>query len=1427
MLKKLLFICCILFTTTGFLLGQEPVTVVVLGSSSALGTGASSYANSWAGRYNAYLKSINPNSKVVNFAQGGFTTGDILGNNPSADGSMALALAGWVGADLIIINLPSNDAYWNVPVTAQLANYQQALAMAAAKNVPVYITTTQPRNFEGGDRPIGDDYTPAQKRQNLMDMRDATLATYGVRAIDFWTDIANEDGTIKNEFKFVSQSNPGIHLNDAAHLILFNRVLSAINTEVKIAITLATPANNICKNQPVTFQVTLDESIENLNLALTYKIGQQPAVAFTGNSFTYNAPATSHIVTVNGVDGNNVVYYSNNVNVVLSNTCPKDAGQITAVVLGSSTAAAYGVNTQDGWVAQFETYLKSIHSGSLVYNLGVGGYSTYHIMPDGYTPPVGRPSPDIDKNITKALALNPDVIIINMPSNDAANGYLVSEQLANYAAIVAAAGSVPVYITTTQPRDLSLLQRENLMAMRVATLSTYNDKAINFWDGLANTDGTLINKYSIGDGTHLNVAGHNLVANRVLQANIIEPEISLTIGEAAICGGNVVNFTAAYPESLGELSLSYYVDRTAGVSFTGPSFPYTSPYINSRVYVVGKAANGDSYVSNIVYVTIDESCYEGDPISVVILGSSTSAGWGATGNYGWAQMYEDYLLSLHPGNTVNNYAVPGYSTIQILPTGTSGADPDRNITQALSHNPDVIIINMPSNDADYGYPVTDQLARYDVILAAAAAQNVPVYITTTQPRNLNLAGRQNLMAMRDSTFARFGEMAVDFWNGIATNDGYILNLYDDDGVHLNDAGHLYLFNRMINAGVVNPKIALTASASIVVPGQSVTFTATPNGPSITSYQYYVNRVLTETSASPTFTYTSPVNNYKVYVIGRDAANEPYTSNVVYVTVNPTPGLWTGAVDNNWFTPTNWYGNAVPDNTVAVIVNPTTNMPSILNGEANCMQLVINDGAMLTVGGGGKLTIAEDFNNNGELIIENQIGINGLASVINQGSITGLGVARVKLALPQNRWFYVSSAINGATFSNFDNNDPLATVYVYRNNQWYNTATSLPSMALPVLEGALVKYSNNHTLEYTGTLNNGVVSRNYATAGWYLLGNPYPSFIDWQNEAGWGRANIDATMWYRTLDDDIMKFITYNRLADPGARAAFYPGNVIGASAEAELSLIPPMQAVWVKALANNTTISVNNATRKHGLATSQLKSVSNGHSTADIIRITAANSHTRDGAVIYFSEQSADGFDSGDSEKRFNDSQLVPEVYTLIGNTAAAINGLKQLDNTGRTVPVSVRNRVSGDVTLNFNLELFQSQLSVNLEDKVTGNWVNLSATPEYTYTPVVLGEVHNRFVIHISHVPTSVGDPVEADGRNNEIVIKGIQGKAYIKINQELLKKGDAQIEVYTIDGQLLSKTRSGLAENEILLPHINALVVVKVIAGREVKSEKIMAKQ
>lgn len=198
------------------------------------------------------------------------------------------------------------------------------------------------------------------------------------------------------------------------------------------------------------------------------------------------------------------------------------------VILGSSTSACAGPSIPDScYVARLQQYYGSLGIPIAITNLAVGGATVYRAMPSSYVAPMNRETPDISHNITAALATNPDVILVNFPSN----GYdifSVAEVMFCLRTIkqVANSSGKPCYLTTTQPRSepssFSTSETRRKMAeIKEGVLNEFGSFGINFWDGIVNpADSTILPVYNSGDGIHLNNAAHGILAQRVEQKNI-------------------------------------------------------------------------------------------------------------------------------------------------------------------------------------------------------------------------------------------------------------------------------------------------------------------------------------------------------------------------------------------------------------------------------------------------------------------------------------------------------------------------------------------------------------------------------------------------------------------------------------------------------------------------------------------------------------------------------------------------------------------------------------------------------------------------------------------------------------------------------------------------------------------------------------------
>lgn len=191
------------------------------------------------------------------------------------------------------------------------------------------------------------------------------------------------------------------------------------------------------------------------------------------------------------------------------------------VVLGSSTSAGTGANPPDSaYVNRLRRHIAGVDTTYKILNLAVGGFTSYHVMPTGFVPPGGRPTPRATNNISYALEYNPKAIFINLPSNDAASSYPMSEQIANYDTLVAIANrnNIRLWITTTQPRNFSSQSQLDLLTgMRDSVFTRYAPYAVDFWTTLAQPNGFIAPEFNSGDGIHLNNAGHRLLYQRAIE----------------------------------------------------------------------------------------------------------------------------------------------------------------------------------------------------------------------------------------------------------------------------------------------------------------------------------------------------------------------------------------------------------------------------------------------------------------------------------------------------------------------------------------------------------------------------------------------------------------------------------------------------------------------------------------------------------------------------------------------------------------------------------------------------------------------------------------------------------------------------------------------------------------------------------------------
>jgi len=548
--------------------------------------------------------------------------------------------------------------------------------------------------------------------------------------------------------------------------------------------------------------------------------------------------------------------------------------------------------------------------------------------------------------------------------------------------------------------------------------------------------------------------------------------------------------------------------------------------------------------------------------------------------------------------------------------------------------------------------------------------------------------------------------------------------------------------------------------------------------------------------------------------------------------------WIGT-SPDWFDSNNWNSGNVPSiNTeVSIPSNPTGGNYPVVNGDAYAKDLIINstttDSATVTVSPGSSLEISNDLTNDGYLILESTNS--ALSSLMLPQTTTKKGLVNVKMTLDPNHYWYMSSPVKNAVAGWFKPTEVPADDYVYVfevvNNRWQwvrlNQTDVNTNKTIAPMQGVVGYYYNNpKKLNYTGKVYNGSVTITPDDPGYHLVGNPFPAAIDWEDPAGWIRKGFSNTMWSWINSGGKRVISTYNNNGDalPGVCTMNPPAGYDAST----MSHIPPYQSVWLKQDTSAAVpLTVKRAARvKKSNAPLKSSSSQDASKVYDLLRVQAENSHTRDGAVLYFHEKFTEGKGREDSEKRFNGSEDIPELYTRINEEAMSINGMPSLKADAYQIPLSVRNRVEEEVTLHFNAENFRDDYDIYLEDKEKGSWLNVRKLDSYAYQPSQIGEDHERFVIHLEKVQSVATDVKEALQNENigGIAISGCRDYALVSIDENLLQPSEATVELLDINGRLILSRKTNSAETEVGLPDESGVYVVRVHVGGKVKTEKVV---
>ncbi|MGC8803120.1 MAG: T9SS type A sorting domain-containing protein, partial [Bacteroidales bacterium] len=474
-----------------------------------------------------------------------------------------------------------------------------------------------------------------------------------------------------------------------------------------------------------------------------------------------------------------------------------------------------------------------------------------------------------------------------------------------------------------------------------------------------------------------------------------------------------------------------------------------------------------------------------------------------------------------------------------------------------------------------------------------------------------------------------------------------------------------------------------------VPADNTTYTANTtfgSGDQIGSTGWYC--VYNGTGTSVNVSGLSAASIYRVMVCEYLGSPGSEQYNVTTNSTNPATGVTTPST--TW-TGTSW-SNGSPDATTAAII--AANLSAASN--IVCKALFVKNNVTLSVQPGTQVTVQTNLVNDGTVRLLSPNDLSPSGSLITYGNIENNKAMAAEryitpgtLAANNYVWHFLSSPV-----ANFTVEKTFVGDYVYRliesTNSWQVLTTG--DFVVPGI-GYMVKTvkAGGKTLVFGGTFNTGSISLSLSNTGgtddngYNLVGNPYPSAIDWNAASGWTKTNISSTIWI------------WNPVANNYATWNGYVG-VNGGS-----RYIPAMQGFIVKVNTGSTsgTLGMTNSVRVHSSQSLMRKKAEDNLNLIRLVGVDASN-NTDEMVVFRANAQYS-------SEKFFSMDGNMPQLFARSDSKNYAILAVDSSSNAS-SVAIGYLTPMAGNYQLKVSEITFDTlQYRVYMTRRSTGQTYPIS----------------------------------------------------------------------------------------------------------------------
>lgn len=155
-------------------------------------------------------------------------------------------------------------------------------------------------------------------------------------------------------------------------------------------------------------------------------------------------------------------------------------------------------------------------------------------------------------------------------------------------------------------------------------------------------------------------------------------------------------------------------------------------------------------------------------------------------------------------------------------------------------------------------------------------------------------------------------------------------------------------------------------------------------------------------------------------------------------------VWNGSVDTDWTTPDNWTPSGAPSTADSVIINPSSNDPTLSSTTPDLMHVRVETGATLTLSGGSKLNIdGSPSDPNGllfGLLVRGSLNVANTTDTIYVRNTTSDGLFLISGSSFQNNGIIITdnNTFVGVHFGSGPGSGP----FVNNGEIWINNITSL-------------------------------------------------------------------------------------------------------------------------------------------------------------------------------------------------------------------------------------------------------------------------------------------------------------------------------------------------------------------------------------------------